>query len=369
MVKNNMITIPKEMHAVVCYGPGDYRNEMRFVPTPKDGEVLVRVIAAGICAGDVKCFSGAPMFWGDENRPAYCETEVIPGHEFVGEVVAFGTDENRADKLTIGDVVVSEQIVSCGECRFCNNGKSWMCMPHDIYGFHRVTHGSWAEYMIFPAKAINYRLPDSIEPRHGVYVEPLACAIHAVNRGNIKFNDVVVISGCGALGLGMIAAAKMKNPALLIALDLSEHRLKLARKCGADIVMNPIQTDVVQEIRNLTEGYGCDVYIEATGASKSVEQGLHAISKLGTFVEFSVFSDPITVDWTIIGDSKELNIHGAHLSPNTYPTAIRMLKQGLLPIDEILTNYLPLKDFKKGIDLASNNVKSLKVVLEPRRIK
>jgi threonine dehydrogenase-like Zn-dependent dehydrogenase len=107
------------------------------------------------------------------------------------------------------------------------------------------------------------------------------------------------------------------------------------------------------------------VYIEATGAGKSVEQGLHMIRKLGTFVEFSVFQNPVTVDWTIIGDSKELDIHGAHLSPYTYPIAIRMLQQGLLPMDKILSHTVPLEEFRQGMKLAADGVNSLKVTLEP----
>lgn len=360
-----MTQIPAEMRAVVCHGPGDYQLETRPVPAPGPREVLVKVIAAGICVGDAKCYSGAPMFWGDANRKPYAETDVIPGHEFVGQVVALGTGAQAHHGLKLGDFAVSEQIVPCEECRYCREGAYWMCQPHDLYGFHRVTQGAWAEYMVFPEKSRNYRLPDALEPRDGVLVEPLACSVHAVNRGNIKLNDVVVIAGCGALGLGMVAAARMKNPAKLVALDLNDARLDLARRCGADITLNPAKVDVVEEIRSMTDGYGCDVYIEATGAPKSVEQGLLAIRKLGTFVEFSVFKDPVTVDWTIIGDSKELTIHGAHLSPDTYPTAIRMLVEGRVPVDDIITHWLPLENFKEGIDLANDGSRSLKIVLDP----
>ena len=354
------------MRAIVCYGKGDYRYE-EDVPVPKieTGEVLLKVISCGICAGDTKCFAGADMFWGDTHRPGYCETPVIPGHEFVGQVVDLGEGAGEKYSLEQGDYAVSEQIVPCGECRYCRSGQYWMCTPHDIYGFHRSTQGSWAEYIRLPAKAINYRLPDDMDPRLGAFVEPLACSVHAVNRGNIGLGDVVVIAGCGPLGLGMIAAARLKNPVKLIALDLNPARLNLAMKCGADLTMNPAETDVIQAVRDLTEGYGCDVYIEATGAGKSVEQGLHMIRKLGTFVEFSVFQSPVTVDWTIIGDSKELNIHGAHLSPNTYPIAIRMLQQGLMPMDEILSHSFPLEEFRKAMKLAADGVTSLKVTLEP----
>jgi threonine dehydrogenase-like Zn-dependent dehydrogenase len=176
---------------------------------------------------------------------------------------------------------------------------------------------------------------------------------------------VVVIAGAGPLGLGMIAAARLKHPRLLIALDLDEARLEVARACGADLGLNPRTADVVAEVRALTEGYGCDVYIEATGHPAAVEQGLHMICKLGTFVEFSVMREPVTVDWTIIGDTKELTIHGAHLGPYCYPTAIRMLEQGLLPIQHIVTHQLPLSAFQQGINLVASGDSSIKVTLVP----
>ncbi len=106
-------------------------------------------------------------------------------------------------------------------------------------------------------------------PRQAVYIEPLACSIHAVQRGNIELGDTVVVSGCGPLGLGMVAAARLKNPGCLIALDLQPNRLEVASKCGADLALNPHEIDVVAEVKKLTGGYGCDVYIEATGHTRS----------------------------------------------------------------------------------------------------
>jgi threonine dehydrogenase-like Zn-dependent dehydrogenase len=222
-----------------------------------------------------------------------------------------------------------------------------------------------AEYMLFPRNALNYRVPKSIPIGHAVYIEPLACAIHAVQRGNIDFEDVVVIAGAGPLGLGMIAAAHLKHPRLLIALDLDDKRLEVAKACGADMGLNPRKTDVIDEVRKLTEGYGCDVYIEATGHPVAVEQGLHMICKLGTFVEFSVMREPVTVDWTIIGDSKELDIHGAHLGPYCYPIAIDMLEKGLLPMEHIVTHQLPLAAFEQGIETVASGDTSIKVTLKP----
>ena len=115
-----------------------------------------------------------------------------------------------------------------------------MCdRKHDVYGFRQRTPGAMAEYMRFPADAINYRVPDALSTRQAVYIEPLACAIHAVQRGEIELGDTVVVSGCGALGLGMVAAARLKSPGCLIALDLVPSRLEVAKACGADLVTEP----------------------------------------------------------------------------------------------------------------------------------
>lgn len=336
------------------------------MPEPGPEEVVIRVKSVGICASDLKCYLGAALFWGDEHRQGYCQPPVIPGHEFVGEVVALGAGAGEKYGLALGDLAVSEQIVPCWKCRFCRRGQYWMCEDlHDVYGFRQRTFGAMAEYMRFPSDALNYKVPASIPVEHAVYIEPLACAIHAVQRGNIEFQDVVVIAGVGPLGLGMVAAARLKNPRLLIALDLNDERLEVARACGADMGLNPGKVDVIDEVRQLTEGYGCDVYIEATGHPAAVEQGLHMIRKLGTFVEFSVMREPVTVDWTIIGDTKELNIHGAHLSPYCYPVAIDMLAKGLLPMEQIITHQMPLASFQEGIDLVASGDRSIKVTLMP----
>jgi threonine dehydrogenase-like Zn-dependent dehydrogenase len=358
--------VPKTMQAVVVHGVEDYRLEEVRVPEIGPGEVLVRVLATGVCASDVKTHFGAARVWGGERMPSYIQTPVIPGHEFVGRIVALG--EGAADKhgLDVGDLAVSEQIIPCWDCRFCQRGQYWMCQRHDIYGFIRErAEGSWAEYMRFPAGAINHKVPPDVQPEYAALVEPLACAIHAVERGDIRLGDVVVVAGMGPIGLCMLQTARLQSPGMLIALDLQPKRLALAEELGADLALNPRQEDVVQRVLDLTSGYGCDVYIEASGAGPAVPQGLEMIRKLGTFVEFSVHGSPVAVDWSIIGDAKELNIHGSHLGPYCYPRAIKYITDGTIAADKIVTHMLPLIDFQQGIDLVHDQLESIKVVLMP----
>ncbi len=122
----------KTMQAVICHGPEDYRLEERPVPEPGPGEVMIRVESVGICASDIKCYLGASLFWGDEHRIGYCQPPVIPGHEFVGKVVALGEGAGEKYGLKIGDRAVSEQIVPCWKCRYCQRGQ-YLDVPSPRY--------------------------------------------------------------------------------------------------------------------------------------------------------------------------------------------------------------------------------------------
>lgn len=357
--------IPANMRAIRCHGPEDYRLEEIPTPVPGPGETLIRLEACGICASDMKCFSGAPHFWGDSSRKAYVQAPVTAGHELIGVVVALGEGADEKYGLKIGDRAISEQIVPCGECRFCKTGRYWLCIVHDIYGFHQYTQGGMADYMLFPSRAINYKVPSDLSLEKAALIEPLACSMHAVERGGIQFGDTVVIAGAGPLGLGMIASARLKNPGLLIAVDLNPGRLEIARKLGADLTLNPLETDVVQEILDRTDGYGCDVFIEATGHPEGVNLGLRAIRKGGNFVEFSVMKEPVTADWTLIGDAKELNLYGAHLGPGCYQKVIDYLHRGLLKVDGIVTHKLPLESYMEGFRMVQAGSHSIKTLLLP----
>lgn len=359
------IALPRTMHAVVCHGVRDYRMEETPLPQVGPGEILIKVHDCGICASDIKCYTGAPLFWGDAHRPPYVDGPVTPGHEFVGEAVALGEGAAEKHGVALGDRVVAEQVVPCEQCRYCQTGLYWLCREAHVFGFKKAVHGGMAEYMKLPARARVYKVPPEISEKHAALIEPLACAIHAVERGEIKLGDVVVQVGCGTLGLCMIAAERLKNPGMLIALDLLDSRLELARKFGADLTMNPRNENVVQRILDLTDGYGCDVVVEATGNAEAIVPCLHMIRKLGTFVEFSVMRELTSADWTIIGDGKELNIHGAHLAPYTFPIAIDYLKRGLVRVEPIVTHHLPLADFEEGLRAVENPENSIKVLLKP----
>lgn len=359
--------IPKMMNSVICYGPHDYRYEEKAVPTINEDEILVKVLACGICAGDVKSFQGAAMFWGGGVLPPWNQAPVTPGHEFIGEIIAIGDNAAKKHNLQIGDNAIAEQIVPCGECRFCKSGDYWMCEKQNIHGHQKiVAEGGMAEYMKYGANDIVHKVPKSIPAKYASMIEPLSCSVHTVSRADIQFQDVVVVAGLGPIGLCKLQLAKLKSPKMLIAVDMKPKRLELAKKLGADITINLAEEDGVQRVLDLTDGYGCDVYIHNSGHPSGVINGLKMIRKHGTFVEFSVFGAETTVDWSIIGDRKELTIKGAHISGQEgYPVAISMLEKGLIKVDDIVTHEFKFKDFQEAFDMASKGQESIKIVLEP----
>jgi L-iditol 2-dehydrogenase len=358
-----MSNYSKTMKALVAYGKGDYRFENAY-PSPEcgDDDIIIKTEACGICAGDLKCWHGAAMFWGDSVQPSWVQPPFIPGHEFLGSIVEMGKNVRG---FSLGDRVTADQIVPCGECRFCKSGKYWMCQPHAIFGFQTENNGGMAEYVRYPKTAVIHRVPKDMPLGKALLIEPYGCSKHAVDRGNIQCDDIVVISGAGTLGLGMITYAALKHPAALVALDMVDSRLAAAKEFGATHIFNPGTDDVAAEIMKMTDGYGCDVYIEATGHPSSVVQGLGLIRKLGTFVEFSVFGEPVSVDWSIIGDRKELDIFGSHLSPYCFPYVIDGIASGTLKTDGVIKTIFKLEEWEKGFEYATGKHGDLKVALLP----
>ena len=349
------------MTAIVCHGPKDYRVEQIARPVAGPNELVIRIGACGICASDRKCWSGAGMFWNDP----WVKAPVVAGHEFFGYVHELGAGAAEHFGVKAGDMVIAEQIVPCNTCRYCRTGKYWMCEKHDIFGFQRdVADGGMADFMRIPSNALIHKIPSDMSIENASIIEPLACGIHTVNRAEVQLDDVVVIAGAGPLGLMMAQVAVLKTPKKLVVIDPAPERLAQARIFGADVVINPGKDDAVAIVKSMTDGYGCDVYIEATGAPVGVTQGLAMIRKLGRFVEFSVFGHDTTADWSIIGDRKELDVRGSHLGPYCYPIAIDLLTRGKVTSKGIVTHSYAMTDWHEALEVSAQP-KAIKVLLKP----
>jgi len=360
-MQNKEISMREMMKAVVSYAPYDNRYEDCEKPTAGEGEIILKVKGCGICAGDVKAYHGGIRIWGTSNENRYIEAPCIGGHEFYGEVAEIGSG---VDGVELGDWLVSEQIVPCCECDFCKSGTYWMCTRSAVFGFKQYANGGFAEYIKLDKNCINHKVPKDFTPEQAVLIEPIACGMHTVERAQIQHSDVVVIAGLGAIGTSMVNLVSLELPKLVIGIDVRENRLEMGMKYGADVVLNPMECDVAEEIRKLTGGLGCDVYIEASGSSKSVSQGLNSIKNLGRYVQMGVFADEVKADWNIIGDGKELTIIGSHLSGLTYDAVIKGIASEKIMTEGLISHEFRLEEWKEAFK-KTEAPDAMKIMLVP----
>lgn len=349
------------MKAVVSYAPYDNRYEDFPKPTAGEGEIILKVQGCGICAGDVKSYHGGIRIWGTSEKNRYIEAPCIGGHEFFGEVVELGAGVNDCQ---VGDLLVSEQIIPCNQCEFCKKGIHWMCTRSAVFGFKQYANGGFAEYVKLSKNCINHKVPKNFTPEQAVLIEPIACGMHAVEKARIQHSDVVVIAGLGAIGTSMVNIASLALPKLIVGIDVRENRLLMGKKYGADVVLNPMECDVAKEIKKLTNGLGCDVYIEASGSPRSVTQGMDSLKNLGRYVQMGVFAEEVKADWNTIGDGKELEIIGSHLSGLTYDSVINGIASGMIITEGLISHQFKLDQWEEAFKM-TEAPDAMKIMLVP----
>lgn len=347
------------MKAVRCYGFGKqhrFENNLN-VPKPKPGEVLIRVDLTGICAADRAMY--------DASGPWQLNFPFTPGHEFTGTVIELGDGAGEQHSLAIGDRAIAELNVTHGNDFYRQRGLYHLTDTMDVIG--ATIDGAWAEYMIYPAGSVIHKVPDNVSDKAACFTEPLANAIHGIERANVQFSDVVVVSGAGPIGIGMLQAAKLKTPRKLILINPGETKRKLGIKLGADLAFHPDDPKLIESINDLTEGRGADVFLEASGQTSAFNKGLELIRKRGTILVFGVYKEKASVDLNTFGEFKELNILGGHLAPFTYSTALDLMSRGLIDGDVCVTHIYPLEEFEAAINRKPETDElQVKIALDPR---
>lgn len=340
------------MRAVVAHGTRNFKVENVAKPIPGPDEVLIRIEAAGICAGDRILFEGkAP--WGEAHGE-------IPGHEYVGVVTALGIGAGKKYGLAIGDRCLAEVQVPCGQCPCCRAGYYNLC--DDLDGF---LGGGWAEYMLLRKNAIIHKVPKSIDKLHAAMIEPLSCGAYAAGLASIGMGDTVVVAGMGAIGLAALQFARLKTPYRLIALSATDKSLNIAREYGVKDVINVLTEDAPTRVRELTDGMGCDVFIECSGIASSAATGLDCLKKRGRLVLYGVYTRNGDINLNEISQNKELTVIGGHLSPGTMPYVIKCLEEGLIDPQPMISEVFPLERFDEAIHIREINPDSIKTLLVP----
>jgi 2-desacetyl-2-hydroxyethyl bacteriochlorophyllide A dehydrogenase len=318
--------------SAVWYGTGDLRLEPRPLEQLGPSDVLVEIVSCGICATDLHLLDGSISL--------YPPPKVL-GHESAGVVRAVGA---AVIHVRPGDSVALDTNVACNACFFCREGKPFMCS-------NRVSvSAGFSEYNVVPASVV-YKLPVGVQPEIGALAEPLSCAIHAVERGEIRPADTVAIIGAGALGLLVLAVARLKGATHTIVSDLDAGRRELALRFGASRVVDPSTENMLGVVRELTDGRGADCAFEAVGAQATIEQAFELPRKGGTLVQVSVPPASARLSLpTYELFARELTIRGSYIRTTEFRRAVDLL--GTLDLSPLVSQRFPLREIQAAIQAA-----------------
>jgi threonine dehydrogenase-like Zn-dependent dehydrogenase len=343
------------MRALVHTAPLQFN--LRDVPEPKpdDEEVLVRVKACGICGSDVHGYTGKT---GRRIPP------IIMGHEAAGVVEAVG---RNVQNVTAGERITFDSTVYCNQCSACRQGRVNLCQNRKILGVSTPAFrrdGAMAEYVVVPWW-ITYRLPDAVSFEEAALIEPASVSLHAARITPIDVNDVVVVVGAGQIGLFAIQAVRVRGAGTIIALDMREERLALARQLGADVTINPGEADVAAEMRRAVGRPHADAVLEAVGTEAGVQLAMD-LTKLGGHVTLIGNVTPrIQVNLQDIV-ARELTLRGSCAIAGEYRACLDMMAAGRIQAKPLISRIVPLAEGQAAFDaLHRGDAGLMKIVLQP----
>ena len=319
----------------------------------KPDEVLIKVKTASFCGTDFHIYEY------DEWAKKRLDLPLTVGHEFSGEIIKIGDDVKT---VHVGDVVSAETHIICNECEFCKRGEGHICENTEIIGVD--TDGCFAGYVKIPAANcfVNSKDADAL---HLSVQEPLGNAVHTMSHFDIKDKDVVVL-GCGPLGLMGVDLARVYGAKKIIAIEINEYRRNLALELGADIIINPLEEDVISRVLEETDGRGVDVVGEFSGNKTAIEQCFKYIKPGGGLSLLGIPSKDITIDLATDVVFKGISIYGVvgRKIYETWHQVKDLIDRKVLNLDKIITHVMPLSDVEKAAEIMRSG-DSGKIVLVP----
>lgn len=354
--KSGQLRYNGDMRALIktCAGPGLTATTCPD-PTPGPNEAVIRVKATSLCGTDAHIY----------NWDTWAQSRIHPpriiGHEMCGEVVEVGS---AVSLVKIGDYVAAESHLTCGICFQCRTGQAHVCRNYRILGVDR--DGSFAEYIVLPENVL-WQTSPAIPPEFASVQEPLGNAVDAALVDDLT-GHTILITGCGPTGLFAAAVARTSGAATIIASDVSEYRLSLAKQVGADHLLNA-ETETPESlaaaIRDITAGEGVDASLEMSGNPAALHQAFNAVKNGGRVTLFGIPTGPITCDLANEIIFKGIRVHGitGRRLFSTWYRLAGLFKAGL-NIKPIVTHTFPMNDFAKGFDLIKSGLCG-KVVLFP----
>jgi 2-desacetyl-2-hydroxyethyl bacteriochlorophyllide A dehydrogenase len=336
------------MKALCVQSPNKMVIEERPMPViTSPTEVLLKVKAGGICGSDVHIYHGSS---------SVATYPRVIGHEISGEVAATG---NAVSNFSIGDHVIMDPVISCGECYQCRIGRRNVCGKLQVRSVH--VDGGYQEYMVVPQQSI-YHIPQDLSWEEAIMIEPFTIAEQVCSRAAITKEDTVFIMGAGPVGLSILKMVKLYGATSFIS-DVMEYKLAYAKQYGADVVINAKNVEVKEEILKLTAGNGATVVIDAACTTKSFEQALTYVCSAGRVITLGFGKEPSAINQLSI-TAREIDVRGSRLHNNKFPVVIEYFTSKKLKVKDMITHRFPFTEVNDALRLVENaEIEKGKVVL------
>ncbi len=334
------------MKAALYKGPNKICIENIPIPEPKDNEVQVKVHSTGICGTDLHLYKGYNV--GTFSAPL----NMVFGHEFGGVITKTG--KNVPAVYKIGQRVVVEPNIGCGQCKTCLAGYYVQCEKgQSIIGIHR--NGGFAEYAVAPHEKI-FLLPDNITMKSASVLEPFAICVYGIINAPVLPGDTVLVMGPGVAGLHFTMLAKACGAARVILSGPNQARLNLGRKIGADVIINVKKKDLIEEIMKETEGEGANYIFEAAGVQTTLENMTRAAANKAKICIYGIPVKPVNNINFSEYLLKDLTLVTASGAQNTFTRAIKIISSGIVNLENVITHTFPLDEIEKAFEFVEKRL-------------
>jgi 2-desacetyl-2-hydroxyethyl bacteriochlorophyllide A dehydrogenase len=332
------------MLAVVVSGPNELALERVHDPSPGPGEVVVRVGACGVCGTDLHLVDG---------HLEAVSFPIVPGHELAGEVVGVGHDVLSP---VVGDRVAVDPSLPCGHCGYCASGRSNLCEPWRAIGISRS--GGCAELVAVPAVRC-FTLPPELSYSAASLIEPIACAVHGIDRLPRRLGEHYLIYGAGTMGLALLQLARRNGASSVSVVDLDPDRRAFAATLGADAV--------AASGEELGRPDGFEVVIDATGVIAAIERGLRLVRKGGTFLQFGVAPTEAVARFSPFRIyAAEVDVIGSMAVLDSFDRAVQLVAEGAIDAEAMITHRLALESYPSALQLLRDHVgRKIQIVPDP----
>jgi len=342
------------MRVAMYYNNKDIRLEEMPVPEIGPGELLIKIIASGICGSDL-------MEWYRIHK-----APLVLGHEIAGMVEKIGDGVTQYRK---GDRVSASHHVPCNNCHYCLNGHHTVC---DMLRKTKFYPGGFAEYVLLPAINVDrgvYTLPDEVSYEDGSFVEPLACVFRGQRLAGLKPGSSVLVIGSGISGLLHIQLAQALGAGRIVATDINEFRLDAAKRAGANYTINALDYST-ELLRDISDGRLADLVIICTGAATAINQGLESVERGGTILFFAATDKGVTIpiSFNDLLFRNEVTLMSSYAGNRAdHMTALELIRSKRVRVKELITHRLDLEETELGFKLVAEGKSSIKVIIEPQK--